>query len=347
VRPHCFAAVPRVYEKMLARVQGAVEKAPAVRRAIFNWGVKTGRARLALEERGDTPRAWLRFKALLARRLVFSKIQARLGGRFRFAISGGAPLAREVSEFFWAAGIHVYEGYGLTETSPVLTCSRPGEWRLGTVGRTIPGVTLKLAPDGEVLAKGSNVMAGGYWRKREETEAVFDADGWFCTGDIGNFDEDGYLTLTDRKKEILVNAYGKNVAPAPIEAALKMVRYVSSAVLIGNRRKFLSVLIAPNFERLETWAVENRLNYRSHEELVADPKVRALFKQAIDILNGDEPHERQIRAFEILTKDLTIDGGELTPTLKVKRRVVDDKYRDIIDRMYADAEEHGEFLEKA
>ncbi|HQR46543.1 MAG TPA: AMP-binding protein, partial [Thermoanaerobaculia bacterium] len=296
-------------------------------------------ARLAVEERGDTPGGWLRLKARLADRLVFSKIKARLGGRFRFAISGGAPLAQEVAEFFWAAGVHVYEGYGLTETSPVLTCNRPGEWRLGSVGRTIPGVTLRIAPDGEVLAKGPNVMSGGYWRKKEETESVFDPDGWFRTGDIGSFDGEGFLTLTDRKKEILVNAYGKNVAPAPIEAALKMVRYVSSAVLIGNRRKFLSALLVPNFERLETWAHENGLDWTTREELLASPKVRALFKQALDIVNGDEPHERQIRAFSLLTEDFTTDGGELTPTLKIKRRVVDEKYRDLIDRMYAEAEE--------
>ena len=343
VKPHCFAAVPRVYEKILSRVQAAVEQAPAIRRKIFAWGVKTGQARLACEERGETPGGWLSLKARLADRLVFSKIKARLGGRFRFAISGGAPLGREVAEFFWTAGVHVYEGYGLTETSPVLTCNRPGEWRLGSVGRTVPGVTLKLAPDGEVLAKGPNVMAGGYWRKREETESVFDEGGWFRTGDIGNFDGEGYLTLTDRKKEILVNAYGKNVAPAPIEAALKMVRYVSSAVLIGNRRKFLSVLLVPNFERLEAWAHENNLNWSTGAELLASPKVRALFKQALDIVNGDEPHERQIRAFSLLVEDFTTDGGELTPTLKIKRRVVDEKYKDLIDRMYAEAEASAEF----
>ncbi len=338
VRPHCFAAVPRVYEKMLTRVQGAVEQAPALRRRIFAWGLRTGRDRLLIEERGESPGFFLRLKARLADRLVFSKIKERLGGRFRFAISGGAPLAREVAEFFWAAGVRVYEGYGLTETSPVLTCNRPGEWRLGSVGRPVPGVTLRLAPDGEVLAKGPSVMSGGYWRKAAETETVFDEEGWFKTGDIGTFDEDGYLTLTDRKKEILVNAYGKNVAPAPIEAALKMVRYVSSAVLVGNRRKFLSALIVPNFDRVEAWAQENGISVERREELLAHPKVRSLFRQALDIVNGDEPHERQIRAFALLPEDFTIDGGELTPTLKVKRRVVDEKFRAVIDRMYADAE---------
>jgi long-chain acyl-CoA synthetase len=338
VRPHCFAAVPRVYEKMLTRVQAAVEEAPALRRAIFSWGVKTGARRLAILDAGGTPGLTLRLQYALAGRLVFGRIKARLGGRFRFAISGGAPLSRDVAAFFLGAGVEVYEGYGLTETSPVLACNRPGDWRLGTVGRAIPGVTLRLAADGEVLAKGPNVMEGGYWRKPEETAKVFDGEGWFLTGDIGSFDLDGFLSLTDRKKEILINAYGKNIAPAPIEAALKSVRYVSSAVLIGDRKKFLSALIVPNFEKLESWARASGVAFRDHDELVKDPRVLSLVRQAIDILNGDEPHERQIRAFALLTRDFTIEGGELTPTMKIKRRVIAEKYEDVIERMYRDAE---------
>jgi long-chain acyl-CoA synthetase len=314
-----------------------VDSAPALRRAIFAWGVRTGALHLLEIEKGEKPSFGLRLKYRIADRLVFAKIKARLGGRFRFAISGGAPLAHDVAAFFWAAGVEVYEGYGLTETSPVLACNRPGEWRLGTVGRAIPGVTLRLAPDGEVLAKGPNVMDGGYWRKNEETASVFDAEGWFRTGDIGSFDLDEYLTLTDRKKEILINAYGKNIAPAPIEAALRAVRFVSSAVLIGDRQKFLSALVVPNFEKLENWAASSNLKYRTRQDLVADPKVLSLFKQAIEILNGDEPHERQIRAFRLLTEDFSIEGGELTPTMKIKRRVVVAKYRDVIEEMYADA----------
>ncbi len=337
VRPHCFAAVPRVYEKMLARVQAAVDAAPAVRRAIFGWGTRIGMMHLQAVESGEKPPFFLRLKYRIADRLVFAKIKARLGGRFRFAISGGAPLAHDVAAFFWSAGVEVYEGYGLTETSPVLACNRPGEWRLGTVGRPIPGVTLKIAPDGEVLAKGPSVMDGGYWRKKEETATVFDAEGWFHTGDIGSFDLDGFLTLTDRKKEILINAYGKNIAPAPIEAALKAIRFVASAVLIGDRQKFLSALIVPNFEKLESWAMGAAVAYRTRQDLVEDAKVLSLFKQTIEILNGDEPHERQIRAFRLLTEDFSIEGGELTPTLKIKRRVVVSKYSDVIAEMYADA----------
>ena len=337
VRPHFFAAVPRVYEKVLARVLAAVESAPALRQKIFRWGTRVGRERARLVERNEPVGTLLETKFKVADRIVFSKVKARLGGRFEFAISGGAPLAREVAQFFWGAGIEVYEGYGLTETSPVLTCNRPGSFRLGSVGKVVEGVVLRIAVDGEILAKGPNVMQG-YWRKSEETRSVFDDEGWFHTGDIGFFDDDGFLTITDRKKEILVNAYGKNVAPAPIEGALKMVRYVSSAVLIGDRRRFLSALIVPNFERLETWAREAEIPFGEPEELVRHPKVRNLFQQAIDIVNGDEPSERRIRSFELLTGDFSIEGGELTPTLKIKRRVISQKYAAVIDGMYEAAE---------
>ncbi|MEO6323382.1 MAG: long-chain fatty acid--CoA ligase [Thermoanaerobaculia bacterium] len=346
VKPHCFAAVPRVYEKILARVQGALEQAPPMRRKIFDWATAVGKQRIVFTERNRPVPKLLAYKYRLADRLVFSKIKARLGGRFLFAISGGAPLARDVAEFFWGAGVEVYEGYGLTETSPVLACNRPGTWRLGTVGKPVADVQLKLGIDGEVLAKGPNIM-GGYWRKPDETKKVFDAEGWFHTGDIGVMDSDGFLTLTDRKKEIIVNAYGKNIAPAPIEAALKMVRYVGTAVLIGDRRKFLSALIVPNFERIETWAAENRVEFRSREELIRNPKLRTLFQQTLDIVNGDEPSERRIRTFALLPNDLSIEGGELTPTLKVKRRIVAEKYKDLIDAMYERAEAHESVLETA
>jgi len=346
LKPHVFAAVPRVYEKILTRVQTAVDAGSALKRTIFDWGVKSGKAKVALEERHKEVPGLLDMKVKLADKLVFSKIKARLGGRFQFAISGGAPLAPEVAQFFWGAGVKVYEGYGLTETSPVLTCNRPDDFRIGTVGKPIPGVTVGVAEDGEVLVKGPNVMKG-YWNKPAETQLVFDDDGWFHTGDIGSFDNDGFLTLTDRKKEILVNAYGKNIAPAPIEGALKMVRYVASAVLIGDRRKFLSALIVPNFERLETWARENGVAFRTQEDLTRAPKVRALFQQAIDIVNGDEPSERRIRTFALVPRDFTIEGGELTPTLKVKRRVITTKYGDLIDTMYSAAEANEPALEEA
>ena len=337
VKPHCFASVPRVYDKIHARIFQNLEGQSPTKQKIFRWAVEVGRERLALVEKRRPVPGGLAFRYRIADKLVFSKIKARLGGRFRFCLSGGAPLSKEVAEFFWAAGVEVYEGYGLTETSPVLTCNRPDAWKLGSVGKAIPGVTIRISEDGEVLAKGPNIMRG-YWNKPEETKKVFTADGWFLTGDIGVVDREGFLTLTDRKKELIINAYGKNIAPAPIEDALKHIRYVASAVLIGDRRKFLSALLVPNFERLEAWASANNVEFRSPQELIRSPKVRALFQQAIDIVNGDEPSEKKIKDFALLTTDFTIEGGELTPTLKVKRRVVAEKYKNVIDGLYEKAE---------
>ncbi len=337
VRPHCFGSVPRVYDKIHARIFQNLESQSGTKQKIFHWALKVGRERLAFVEKRKPVPGGLAFKYRIADRLVFSKIKARLGGRFRFCMSGGAPLSKEVAEFFWAAGVEVYEGYGLTETSPVLTVNTPGAFKLGSVGKAIPGVTIRISEDGEVLAKGPNIMRG-YWNKPEETKKVFNAEGWFLTGDVGVVDREGFLTLTDRKKELIINAYGKNIAPAPIEEALKHIRYVASAVLIGDRRKFLSALIVPNFERLEAWASSNNVEYRSPQELIRNTKVRALFQQAIDIVNGDEPSEKKIKDFALLTTDFTIEGGELTPTLKVKRRVVAEKYKDVIDGLYAKAE---------
>lgn len=337
VKPHCFASVPRVYDKIHARIFQNLEGQSPTKQKIFRWAVEVGRERLALVEKRRPVPGGLAFRYRIADKLVFSKIKARLGGRFRFCLSGGAPLSKEVAEFFWAAGVEVYEGYGLTETSPVLTCNRPDAWKLGSVGKAIPGVTIRISEDGEVLAKGPNIMRG-YWNKPEETKKVFTADGWFMTGDIGVVDREGFLTITDRKKELIINAYGKNIAPAPIEDALKHIRYVASAVLIGDRRKFLSALLVPNFERLEAWASANNVEFRSPQELIRSPKVRALFQQAIDIVNGDEPSEKKIKDFALLTTDFTIEGGELTPTLKVKRRVVAEKYKNVIDGLYEKAE---------
>ncbi|MDL1951470.1 long-chain fatty acid--CoA ligase, partial [Acidobacteria bacterium ACD] len=265
--------------------------------------------------------------------LVFAKIRAALGSRFRFAISGGAPLGKELAEFFWSVGVEVYEGYGLTETSPVIAVNTPAAWRLGSVGRILPGVECRIAEDGEILARGPNIMKG-YWRKEEATKEAIDADGWFHTGDIGVIDEDGFLKITDRKKEILVNANGKNIAPAPIENALKADPWVAQAVCIGDRRKFLSCLIVPNVEKLVDWAKANGAEGKSAEELVGDSRVFALFQGIVDRWNKDKSPEQQIRKFALLPQELTIEGGELTPTLKVKRRIVDKKFKDAIDRMY-------------
>ena len=265
---------------------------------------------------------------------MYRKVRAALGSRFRFAISGGAPLAKELAEFFWAVGVEVYEGYGLTETSPVIALACPSAWRLGTVGKIVPGVECRIAPDGEILTRGPHVMKG-YFNKPKETADAIDADGWFHTGDIGRIDEDGFLMITDRKKEILVNSNGKNIAPAPIEGHLKGHPFVSLPVVIGDRRKFLSCLFVPNFEKLSAWAKENGLGSLSMEDLVKEPRVVAIFQGAVDDWNAGKPHEMLINRFAILPRDLTIESGELTPTLKVKRRIIDDHFKHLIDGMYA------------
>ncbi len=333
VNPHIFAAVPRVYEKVHARVMDNVSKAPAARQKLFHRALDVGRRVLELRMQKKSPDLLLAVQHFVLDRLVFSKIRAVLGTRMRYSISGGAPLSKELAEFFWSAGIEVYEGYGLTETSPVIAVNYPGVWRLGTVGRIIPGVECKIAPDGEILTRGPHVMKG-YFNKPEATREAIDPDGWFHTGDIGRIDEDGFLAITDRKKEIIVNANGKNIAPAPIEGLLKGHPFISVPVVIGDRRKYLSCVIVPNFEKLGDWAKANGLGSLKPESLVKEARVLEIYQKAIDEWNAGKSHEQQIVRFALLPSELTIEGGELTPTLKVKRRIIDQKYRDLIDGMY-------------
>jgi long-chain acyl-CoA synthetase len=334
VNPHLFGAVPRVYEKVYGRVQEKLSKSSPGKRKLFARAVEAGKEVTALRAKKQTPGFGLALEHFLYERLVYRKVREALGSRFRFAISGGAPLAKELAEFFWAVGVEVYEGYGLTETSPVIALACPSAWRLGTVGKIVPGVECRIAPDGEILTRGPHVMKG-YFNKPKETAEAIDADGWFHTGDIGRIDEDGFLMITDRKKEILVNSNGKNIAPAPIEGHLKGHPFVSLPIVIGDRRKFLSCLFVPNFEKLASWAKENGLGGLSLEDLVKEPRVVALFQGAVDDWNAGKPHEMLINRFAILPRDLTIESGELTPTLKVKRRVVDEHFRKLIDGMYA------------
>ena len=336
VNPHLFGAVPRVYEKIYGRVQEKLSKSSPARRKLFERAIEAGKKVTGLRAQKKTPGFALALEHFLYERLVYRKVRAALGSRFRFAISGGAPLARELAEFFWAVGVEVYEGYGLTETSPVIALASPSAWRLGTVGKIVPGVECRIAPDGEILTRGPHVMKG-YFGKPKETAEAIDADGWFHTGDIGRIDEDGFLMITDRKKEILVNSNGKNVAPAPIEGFLKSHPFVSLPVLIGDRRKYLSCLFVPNFEKLAGWAKENGLGSLSMEDLVAEPRVVAIFQGAIDEWNVGKPHELLVNRFAILPRDLTIESGELTPTLKVKRRIIDQHFKHLIDGMYEGA----------
>jgi long-chain acyl-CoA synthetase len=337
VRPHVFVSVPRVYEKFYAKVQDGVAAGSPLKQKMFRWAEGVGREALPYKLRGEEPGGLLGLQLAIANGLVFRKIRERLGGRFEYAVSGGAPLGRDLAEFFWSMGIEIYEGYGLTETSPVISVNHPGRARLGTVGPIIPGIEVEIAADGEILTRGPHVMKG-YFNKPEATAEVIDPEGWFHTGDIGEIDADGFLRITDRKKEIIVNAYGKNVAPAPIENTLKTSRYVSQAVIIGDQRKFLSALIVPDFEALETWARQHGKAGAGHEDLTADPEVRALIQKDVDEVNKDLASYEKIGTWTLLGEEFTLEGGELTPTQKVKRRIIHEKYATEIESMYAKAE---------
>lgn len=333
VSPTCFGAVPRVYEKFYAKIQENFEKAPPGKKKLIDKALAVGKKVLELKTRRKTPGAFLALQHLVYDALVLKKVRAVLGKRFRYAISGGAPLAKDLAEFFWACGVEIYEGYGLTETSPVIAVNAPGAWKLGTVGRILPGVECRIAPDGEILARGPNIMKG-YLNKPEATKEAIDAEGWFHTGDIGVIDEDGFLKITDRKKELIVNSNGKNIAPAPIEGFLKGDPFIGQPVVIGDKRKYLTCLIVPNFEKLKEWAKTNGLSGTPMEQLIVDAKVRALYQKTIDRWNEDKPHEQVIVRFALVPQDFSIESGELTPTLKVKRRIVDQKFKDVIDGMY-------------
>jgi long-chain acyl-CoA synthetase len=336
VKPHFFVSVPRVYEKVINKVRENVANAPGLRRKIFAWAESVGRAALPYRLRRESPPGLLGLKLKIADALVFSKIKERLGGRFETATSGGAPLAKDIAEFFWSAGIEIYEGYGLSETSPVLTVNRPGKVKLGTVGATIDGVELMIAEDGEILAKGPNIMRG-YHNLPEQTAETIDEEGWFHTGDIGEIDDEGFLKITDRKKEIIVNAYGKNIAPAPIENQLKSSRFIEQAVVIGDRRKFLSAVLVPDFEALGNWASKAGLPPDDRPALLAADATRELFEGEIERVNSELAKYEMIRAFDLLPEEFSIEGGELTPTQKVKRRIVADKYATVIDAIYTAA----------
>ena len=333
VCPTVMTGVPRVYEKLRARIVDAVAAATRVRQGLFAWAVGVGHAAARARLAGRAPGVWTRAQEGLADRLVLSKIRARTGGRLRFVVSGSAPLGRDVAEFLYAVGLPVLEGYGLTETSPALTVTPLGAARLGTVGKALPRVELRIAADGEILARGPNVMMG-YYNNAEATATII-RDGWLHTGDIGRIDADGYLWITDRKKEIIVTAGGKNVAPQPIEALLKRDPVVAEAVLVGDRRRFISVLVVPDFATLERRLSVEGLASGRPDDLVTREDVRGLFQPIVDRANDELAKYEQVKKFALLPAEFSVTGGELTPTLKVKRRVVAERWNDVIERIYA------------
>jgi len=332
VRPMLVLSVPRVYEKVYASVQAGAAGS-AVKQAIFNWCVGVGRQASRLQQQGRPLPLGLRLKQGLAHRLVFHKLHDALGGRLRYFVSGGAPLAREIAEFFHAAGLLILEGYGLTETCPALTANRHDNYKFGTVGLALPGVELRLDDDGEIQARGPNI-ARGYYQRPEATAEVFLDDGWFATGDIGEIDADGFLRITDRKKDLLVTAGGKNVAPQNIENLLKGDPLISQAMVYGDRRPFLTAVLTLDMEAATSYARELGISGETAAELAGNPQVRTLLEGRVERVNQRLAPYETIKKFVIAREDFTEASNELTPTLKVKRQVVTQKYQEELDALY-------------
>jgi long-chain acyl-CoA synthetase len=333
-RPHFICSVPRVFEKVYAGVLATAQAGSPLKRRIFQWAVAVGRDVSRHQQRGQPVPAGLELKRRVAHALVFSKLHARLGGRLQWAVSGGAPLSRDIAEFFHAAGILLLEGYGLTETCPALTFNRPDRYKFGSVGQALPGVELKIAPDGEILARGANVATRGYYKQPEATREVFEPDGWFHTGDIGRIDEDGFLFITDRKKDLIVTAGGMNVAPQNIENLLKSDPFISQVMVHGDRRPYPVALITLNPEELGKFAREQGVLTSDPGALVRHPKIVERVARTVEEKNSNLQSYAKIKKFSILPDDFTLEGGELTPTLKVKRKVVSEKYKKELEGLY-------------
>lgn len=338
VHPTVMAAVPRLYEKMYANIIERGHRETGIKRWLFDWAIRAAQRAVPWRARGEQAPAIGKWQWQAANALVYTKIRCGIGGQLRYLSSGGAPINAELIDFFWSIGLPVYQGYGLTETSPVVSANNPLANKIGTVGRPIAGVEVRIAEDGEVLVKGKCVMQG-YYNKPDDTREAFTADGWFRTGDIGALDADGYLSITDRKKELLKTAGGKFIAPAPIENLLKASPFIDNAMVIGDRRKFVSVLIVPNFPHVEAEARKAGKEIVTPGQTFADPWVRDMFTREIERLTAKLAHYEQPKRFALIEKDFTYPGGELTYTLKLKRRVIEERYKDVIERIYADVQE--------
>jgi long-chain acyl-CoA synthetase len=333
VRPTVLTGVPRVYEKLQARILEKGHSGSALKARIFRWAIGVGNARARAVLRGRTPSPLTSLQTGLAEKLVFSKIRAGVGGRLRFVVSGSAPLPPSVTEFFQGIGLPVIEGYGLTETAPILTVNPPSAPRVGTVGRPVPGVEVRIAADGEILARGANIMPG-YYNKPGATADVL-IDGWFHTGDIGTINAEGYLSITDRKKDLLVTSGGKKIAPQPIESVLKQSPLISEAVVLGDRRNYATALIVPEFAALERRLKDLGRPPGERPGLVTRPDVVALYQEIVDSLNRELSQFERIRRIALLPTEFSIDSGELTPTLKVKRKVIEERWKDQIEALYS------------
>ncbi|HYU51952.1 MAG TPA: long-chain fatty acid--CoA ligase [Gemmatimonadaceae bacterium] len=339
VRPTIVLSVPRLYEKMYARILETALTGGFLKRKIFFWARGVAERWANEKLAGREPAGMLAKQYALAQKLVFSKLKARTGGRLRYFVSGGAPLSPEINKFFYAAGLVILEGYGLTETSPVIAVNTPKDFRIGTVGKLIEGAEVKIAADGEILTRGPHVMKG-YYNKPEATREAIEPDGWFHTGDIGEL-QDGFLAITDRKKDIIVTAGGKNIAPQPLENKVKTNKYVAQAVMLGDKRKFPSMLVVPNFDQLEKWAMKRNIIWTDRAQLLRMPTIQAKMEKEVNKELAGAAHFEIPKKIGLLEHDFTIERGELTPTQKVKRRAIDKRYKAMIDAMYDEAERIG------
>lgn len=333
VSPTVMLSVPRLYETMHDRVLRAVQAGSSLKQKIFHWGVSVGSAVSSKIQQGENPSALLQLKQNIADKLVFAKLKAATGGQLRFFVSGGAALPQSIAEFFHAAGILILEGYGLTETSPVISMNHPAKWRFGTVGEPVPGIEVQIAEDGEILTRGPHVMKG-YFNNEDATAEVIDGEGWFHTGDIGIIDDDGFIKITDRKKNIIVLSNGKNVAPQPIESQLVQSPFIDQIMLVGNERKNVAALIVPNFDALKSWASENGVDSTDIPEMLKTREVQQLIQGEIRERLTDFSDFEQVRRFALLEQEFSQEEDEMTPTLKLKRNVIIEKYGDVIEGMY-------------
>ncbi len=335
LKPTIFVGVPRIFEKVYAKAKLKAGQSSRLKEKIFDWAIDVGKEfALRNEKKQAIPRT-LAIKHSIADKLIFSKLREFFGGRLRFCVSGGAALSDDIWLIFTGAGVSIMQGYGLTETSPVISSNNPIDARLGSVGKPIRNVEVRIAPDGEIEVSGPNVMLG-YYNKPEATRDTFTTDGWFRTGDIGRLDDDGFLIITDRKKELFKTSGGKYIAPSPVEQMIKGSRFVSQVVLVGNERKFAAALIVPNFEQLESYAKLKNLDLKTPHDFCESSRIKDLFERQVAEHTKDLAQFEKVKKIALLEKELTVEGGELTPTLKVKRRIVDEKYKGIIDKIYGE-----------
>jgi long-chain acyl-CoA synthetase len=332
VRPTIVTTVPRLFERIQSRIIKQVDAGSPLRQRLFHWAMGVGREYAAGTREGKASLN-LKVRHALADRLVFAKVKSRTGGRMRFFCSGGAALGKEFGEFFEAIGLSIIEGYGLTESSPVISVNRLDNYRFGTVGHPIRGVEVRIAPDGEILARGPNIMRG-YWNNPEATAEVIDGEGWLHTGDIGAIDAEGFIRITDRKKHLFVSSGGKNIAPQPIENLFLSNKYIEQFMLIGDRRMFLTALIVPDFDALKEYADSRGIAYATNTDLAAHPTINELIQTNIHSIQKDLANYERVRRFTLLDRHFSIEDGELTPTQKVRRSVIEERYARLIEGMY-------------